>query len=57
MKDFKINKIDQINLEVFGGCNLACPMCPQGIEGGREKEFKKTLSEELFKSIIDQAIP
>ena len=57
MKDFKINKIDQINLEVFGGCNLACPMCPQGIEGGREKEFKKTLSEELFKSIIDQALP
>ncbi len=57
MKDFKINNIDQLNLEVFGGCNLACPMCPQGIEDGREKEFKKTLSEELFKSIIDQAIP
>ena len=26
MKDFKINNIDQLNLEVFGGCNLACPM-------------------------------
>ena len=55
--NFKINIIEQINLEVFGGCNLACPMCPQGIDGGREKEFKKSLSDEMFKKIIDEAIP
>ena len=57
MTNFKIDRIEQINLEVFGGCNLACPMCPQGLEGGREKEFKKSMNEDLFKSIIDQAIP
>ncbi len=57
MSDFKIDRIDQINLEVFGGCNLSCPMCPQGIKNGREKEFKKNLDEETFKKIIDQAIP
>lgn len=54
---FEINNIRQINLEVFGGCNLACPMCPQGMEDGREKDFKKTLNFELFQKIIDQAIP
>ena len=57
MKNFKIEEITQLNMEVFGGCNLACPMCPQGIEGGREKEFKKSLNEDLFKKIIDEAIP
>ena len=57
MTNYKINKVEQINLEVFGGCNLACPMCPQGLEEGREKEFKKSMNEDLFKSIIDQAIP
>ena len=54
---FTINKITQLNMEVFGGCNLACPMCPQGLEDGREKEFKKSLNDELFKKIVDDAIP
>ena len=56
-KEYTINKIEQITLEVFGGCNLACPMCPQGIEDGREKDFKKVLTEPLFKKIIDEALP
>lgn len=56
-KKYKIEKIDQLNLEIFGGCNLKCPMCPQGIENGREVSFKKNLKEDLFKQIIDQAIP
>ena len=51
----KINKIEQINLELFGGCDLVCPMCPQS--WGREKDFLKSLDFELIKSIIDQAIP
>ena len=57
MKNYKINKITQLNMEVFGGCNLACPMCPQGLEKGREKDFKKSLNNDLFKKIIDEAIP
>ncbi len=56
-KEYKINKITQLNMEVFGGCNLACPMCPQGLEDGREKDFKKSLNLELFTKIVDQAVP
>ena len=54
--DFKISKIKQINIELFGGCNLGCPMCPQ-TDNGREKEFKKSMNYNLFKKIIDEAIP
>ena len=57
MDKFKIKEITQLNMEVFGGCNLACPMCPQGSDDGREKDFKKSLHEDLFKKIVDEAIP
>jgi molybdenum cofactor biosynthesis enzyme MoaA len=57
MEKYKIKNVTQLNMEVFGGCNLACPMCPQGIEGGREKDFKKSLGDDLFKKIVDEAIP
>jgi len=57
MENFKINTVTQLNMEVFGGCNLACPMCPQGMENGREKDFKKSLTEDLFKKIVNEAIP
>ncbi len=50
-----IHEIKQINLEMAGGCNLKCPMCPQST--GREKEFLKRLPLEEFRKIIDQAIP
>lgn len=52
---FQIHEIKQINLEMAGGCNLKCPMCPQST--GREVEFKKRLPLEEFRKIIDQAIP
>ena len=57
MEKYKIKNVTQLNMEVFGGCNLTCPMCPQGIEGGREKDFKKSLGDDLFKKIVDEAIP
>jgi uncharacterized Fe-S cluster-containing radical SAM superfamily protein len=50
-----ITEIKQINLEMAGGCNLKCPMCPQSF--GREKDFLKRLPLEAFRKIIDQAIP
>ena len=56
-QNYEISQVNQLNLEVFGGCNLTCPMCPQGSTEGREKDFKKTLNEDLFKKIVDQAIP
>jgi hypothetical protein len=36
MENFKISTVTQLNMEVFGGCNLACPMCPQGMENRRK---------------------
>ena len=48
--------IRQLDMELFGGCNYACQMCPQGFEDGREKEFKKSLKWENFIKIVDDAI-
>ena len=45
-KKYKIEKIDQLNLEIFG-CNLKC-QCVSGIENGRGVSFKK-FEEDLFK--------
>lgn len=53
--DLTVTEIKQINLEMAGGCNLKCPMCPQSF--GREKDFLKRLPLEEFRKIIDQAIP
>ena len=50
-----VREVKQINLEMAGGCNLRCPMCPQSF--GREKEFLKRLPLEEFRRIIDQGIP
>lgn len=44
-----------MDMELFGGCNYKCQMCPQG-EPGREREFKKSLSWENFVKIVDDAI-
>ena len=48
--------IRQLDMELFGGCNYTCQMCPQGFEEGREKEFKKSLKWENFIKIVDDAI-
>ncbi len=53
--ELDVFEIKQINLEMAGGCNLKCPMCPQSF--GREKDFLKRLPLEEFHKIIDQAIP
>ena len=42
-------------MELFGGCNYSCSMCPQGSEKGREPEFKKALSWSNFLKIVDEA--
>ena len=43
-------------MELFGGCNYSCSMCPQGSEKGREPEFKKALSWLNFMKIVDDAV-
>ena len=41
-------------MELAGGCNYSCQMCPQS--SGREKEFKKLLKWDNFVKIVDNAI-
>ena len=48
-------KLRQLDMELFGGCNYSCSMCPQGSDKGREPEFKKALSWSNFLKIIDDA--
>src|SRR3989338_8577891 len=54
-QEYQIHEIRQISLEMAGGCNLRCPMCPQSL--GREKEFLSRLPMDHFRWIIDQAVP
>jgi len=45
-------KFERVNLELVGGCNYTCQMCPQST--GRGKEWTKKLPFELFENILDQ---
>lgn len=46
--------IKQLDLELNGGCNYTCPMCPQ--TDGREKDFLKKLPFDVFTKIVDDAL-
>ena len=50
-------KIDRAVIEVNGGCNYSCTMCPQDMRtGGRHKDFLKKMSiEEFEKNVADCA--
>ena len=45
-------QITNASVEINGGCNYSCPMCPQA--HGREKEFLKKLPLDTFKNICKQ---
>lgn len=45
-------KITNASVEINGGCNYACPVCPQA--QGREKSFLKKLPLSLFENICEQ---
>ena len=47
-------EIKQLDLELNGGCNYKCPMCPQA--EGREKNFLKKLPYHVFTKIVDDAM-
>lgn len=46
--------IKQLDLELNGGCNYKCAMCPQA--EGREKDFLKKLPKDLLEKMVDDAM-
>lgn len=49
-------KLNRVVLEVFGGCNYTCQMCPQTIPG-RDVSLKQKISLENFEKILDKLTP
>ena len=49
-------KLQRIVMEVFGGCNYTCAMCPQS-NPGRGKNFTRKMPIDQFERIIDEIVP
>ena len=43
-------------MEVFGGCNYTCQMCPQS-NPGRGKNFTRKMPVKIFEEILDKIVP
>lgn len=52
----KTLKLERIVMEVFGGCNYTCQMCPQS-NPGRGKNFTRKMPLKNFKKILDDLVP
>jgi len=50
-EDIQVHVLD---MEINGGCNYKCQMCPQSV--GREKAFLKKLPMNVFTKVIDDAM-
>jgi len=51
----KVN-LKRIVMEVFGGCNYTCQMCPQ-TNPGRGKSFTRKMPLKEFERILDEIVP
>ena len=49
-------KLQRVVMEVFGGCNYTCQMCPQS-NPGRGKNFTRKMPLKDFERILDELIP
>lgn len=49
-------ELERAVIEVAGGCNYSCQMCPQQ-DNGRGAEFTKLMPLSLFEDILDQITP
>lgn len=47
-----VPKLERAVIEVFGGCNYSCQMCPQ--TWGRGKDWTRKMPLEMFENILDQ---
>ena len=48
--------LKRVVMEVFGGCNYTCQMCPQ-TNPGRGSSWTRKMSLEQFKKILNQIVP
>src|SRR6056297_2040222 len=48
----KVPNLERAVVEVFGGCNYKCQMCPQTT--GRGSEWTRKMSLDMFIEILDQ---
>ena len=48
-------KLQRVVMEVFGGCNYTCQMCPQ-TNPGRGSNFTRKMPLSQFKDILDQIV-
>ena len=55
MIDKKVS-LKRIVMEVFGGCNYTCQMCPQ-TSPGRGKSFTRKMPLKEFERILDEIVP
>ena len=51
----QLKQLERVSLEIFGGCNYSCQMCPQS--WGRGSDFTKKMPIDLFESILDDITP
>lgn len=49
-------KLERVVMEVFGGCNYTCAMCPQSTPG-RDISLKKKIPLKTFEKILDKIVP
>lgn len=49
-------KLQRVVIEIFGGCNYSCKMCPQA-NPGRETSFLRKMPLSQFENILDQIMP
>ena len=49
-------KLQRVVMEVFGGCNYTCQMCPQ-THPGRGKQFTRKCLLKILKKILDDIVP
>jgi len=47
--------LKRVLMEVFGGCNYTCQMCPQST--GRGKDFTRKMPLSLFQDVLDKLVP
>ena len=51
-----MENLQRVVMEVFGGCNYTCKMCPQS-DPGRGSNFTRKMPLAKFEKILDQLVP